>query len=222
MKKKPIRIISEKPFSWRQRIIIFAGVFGTTWLFLEPVFAFDRGIGIISRIGSWGYIGLVSVSILLTIAIEYFQRMRLIGRKIFFSLTIVLTDSGTRIDIEVPQDMRIGHFIELCFDYLGKYGVQDRVIAMREFFNWFLEVEKEGGSVKLPKTKTFLEAKVPPGAICKFYRGKVNDKSYGKALELGLIKQTEVILSWSEKPMDLDLYVLVEGWSSHFTDYVFS
>lgn len=206
---KPTRITNEKPFTWKKRISIFIGTFGIVWLFLEPFPLFSIRVSIISKSGVLGYLGIIFFSFLITTLFEYFQRAKPLGKKIYITFTIILTESGTRIDFEAPQDMRIGHFINLCFHYLKTQGVSDSFLSnpIRDMYNWFLLVQKNEQFIELPNDHTFFEENITNGAICKF-RGRIKDECKERAMRL--IRESEIVLSWSKNPQDVDLHLLIE------------
>lgn len=206
---KPIRITNEKPFNWKKRISIFIGTFGIVWLFLEPFCSFSIGASIISKLGLSGYLGIILFASSITMLYEYFKKAKPLGKKIYITFTIILTESGTRIDFETPQDIRIGHFIVLCFNYLKTQGVSDSFLPnpIRDMYNWSLLVQKDKQFVELSNDHTFSEEGISNGSICKF-RGRIRDECRQEAMRY--IRKSEIVLSWSKNPQDMDLHVLIE------------
>lgn len=207
--EKLIRITNERPFSWKTRFSLFIGTFGIFWLFLEPLSAFSVQISILSKSGILGYTTLFLFSIIVTLVIEYYKKTRPLGKKVFIRFTIILTESGTRVPIETPQDMRIGHFIKLCFDFFENQKISDSNFSnpVREMYEWFLTVQREEKFIRLPSNSTFFEAEVIDGSICKF-RGQIKEEFFEKALQI--ISSSKIVLSWKTEPKDLDLYLFIE------------
>jgi tetratricopeptide (TPR) repeat protein len=89
MGKKQQSELSPSPGLWGKRSLTFFSVFGTFWLFIEPLFAIIGGVGPFASLGVWRYGLLIVCSLLATIIYEYFQNINTTNQVIFLKSLLV-------------------------------------------------------------------------------------------------------------------------------------
>lgn len=124
------------------------------------------GLGILASLDGWGYGGLAVLSILLSILYEYTNKFRLRYKTKFLSFTVILTESGTRYQVMVPQDMRIGRFLEKYLEKVSNNVGKDSLLSSRRLYEFSLLVEHTGKYKEVPSDYTFAEVGIQNGATC--------------------------------------------------------
>lgn len=165
-----IHIFNVPRLSWKGRFATFAGTFGIAWLFIEPISALGVGTTLISSYGIWGYLGLLVFSLVMTILVEFLNRIRLIGKTSLISISIILTEQGTRYLVKAPRDMKIDVFLELFLKEISASTNPDSFIGHYPIYNWTLLVNRNGKSkYRAPKERTIAESGIVDGDICTLY-----------------------------------------------------
>jgi hypothetical protein len=162
--------------NWQSRLAVFLGVFGFSWLFLEPLPAFRLGESLMSNLGIWGYLGLFAFSAALTVGYELLQKRRLIGRMNLIPITMVLTETGTRHYLNTPRDMKSGIFIKRFVETLGHIP-EGSVLSHLEMYNLSLLVVTKEKIVELDPKLSFAESGIntDSGLECRIF-GRIKDE----------------------------------------------
>lgn len=195
---RKLRIARVPLWSWRIRIITFVGIFGTCWLFLEPLGYFDITICSfkLSSLGIKGYIGLLVIVALVTFLVEYIKRIRAVGTISFTVLNIILTEDGVKIKTEVPQNMGVGQFIKFFLDEVSKDAPPKTALSRAYMYEHTLLVERKAEYVPVDSEKTISEAGLMNEDVCK-------------------IRQDEILSSFSRNP-----FLLISRYD--ISDYIFN
>jgi hypothetical protein len=155
---KPIRVTHIRALSWRQRLVTYAAVFGTLWLFLEPVAALLFGQRSSELTGKMFFIGLVAGATLITIGIEISIRNRLKGRLIFVEFIVIFTATGEEYLVEAPKSMRVYTFLETFVPLIAKDSPETTFLANHSMYDWRLFPSKGERRRPLNNDQTISEA----------------------------------------------------------------
>ncbi len=160
--------ISQSNGSCSLRVVSFVAIFSGLWLFVEPLLAF---IGIpdhFTNLGIWGYVLLIFIALILTVLIGGIRRRKARGNIVFLPFKMILTESGESYEVEAPQNMRTGVFVELFIDKLKRTTRKDSGLVHSKLYDNFLFIKKnESDWTKTDSDKTLLENDVDPGSLCK-------------------------------------------------------
>lgn len=167
-KPKIIQISNMPPFSFKKRLLVFAEIFGGIWLFLEPLTSFSIGVGVMSFMGVWGYVGLFLASLTGVVCVELFARRRIPGQIGFVFIKILLPETGSCYNVKTSLDLEVGKFINLFLEYLEKHPAEN-VKLHRNKGDYFCLVER-GSSKELGLHLEFKDIDVKHRAVYEIRR----------------------------------------------------
>jgi hypothetical protein len=165
--KRSLQIVPIPAWTWKRRLILFLSFFGGLWSVLDPLFTLMGGSGPLSSLGVWRYPILLIVSTLPVGFLEYYGRNRQLGQMSFLTLTIILTDSGTRLYVETPKDLRVEVFVILFVSELAKNAPYGTPLSVKHLYKWNLLVSRAHRWVEVPEHMTINEAGLRDGDTCK-------------------------------------------------------
>lgn len=168
-----VRIFHEPPSLWERFPERFVWVFGLIWLFIEPLTALDIIPDKLPDLKAWWYLILVILVLVFTSLFVFkgFFREYLVGKMNFIPFDLALTEIGTRYQIEAPEDMRIGEFLNLFLKKVENSVSldSDLSIARHRLYENTLMLRQERGLKELDSLLTIGEIGLTENDVCEIH-----------------------------------------------------
>jgi len=151
-----IRLIKNSYFNWVRRLTLFISIFGTIWLFLEPLSSLKLGI--------IEYFGMLAGSLMITVAIELIFILKDKKNYKLFTITIIIREDGRRYKVEASKDMLVGNFIKKFAQAMDenmnmiKWNVENAKVI--------LEFNKQNRTIQADNNKSFEEQAITEKDEC--------------------------------------------------------
>lgn len=153
---KAIIIDGIKPLNIKERALFSFTVFGTIWLFIEPMSFFkisDR----IEALNIYGYLLLITISFIFSFVFDYFNIKRRRSRIEYFNLKIISKKQGAKYLVKAPYNMLIGTFLEKFLEYIIRTENNKEIELLTEKYNASLK----NVIVRFKKNKTSTAIIIP-------------------------------------------------------------
>jgi hypothetical protein len=164
-----IRIVElSSTWSWKRRLIIFTSIFGSIWLFIEPLLAFIGSANPLGSLGGWQYFILCGVSAVAVALTEVVVKQISLGRVRFVDFVITLIESGEQYHVEAPYDMRTENFIELFMNAIFATVSNEGQLSRHFIYDNTLMIKQVDGLYSSSSSeKTLQENGIIPGSDCR-------------------------------------------------------
>ena len=166
---RKLRIVAPRSmWSWKRRLIVFVSIFGSIWLFIEPLLAFIGSANPLNILGGWQYLILCIVSGVVVALAEIVEKQISVGRVSFVDFVITLIESGEQYHVEAPYDMRTKDFVDLfmntIFAIIGSEGQLSRYYI---YDNTLMIKQTNGSYIASSGDNTLKENGIVPGSDCR-------------------------------------------------------
>ncbi|MEX0314021.1 MAG: hypothetical protein AB3N18_07575 [Allomuricauda sp.] len=151
---RKVKLIPE--FSFKIRGILTLAVLGTLWSLIEPLGVFDIGTDFFKRLGVVGYIGLLLLSIIVAMLIEYIRIRKQLSNIDIIKIYVTLKTIGEKHEIYVSKHLSINEFFNKYRAHLKKNVKNSRIDGAFEYYDLILKNTSDK-RIKFNKKKTFEE-----------------------------------------------------------------
>jgi hypothetical protein len=171
---KPFIILPTERLSFGAAASIFCGVFGSLWLFLEPLEFFGLAPKISIWVGLFGYSLLLIISFVSVLIYSKINSMLRASRYEFITFTIISATEGSEYAVKAPKHMQVVVFLHKFIFHLSTGPAKSNIDLLNIYFYPVFQIQKEQGYIDVNSQSTLSQAGIVNGSLCQI---RANPKS---------------------------------------------